>query len=122
MRFILDQGLPRSTVQHLAASGVTAEHVGDLGMATATDEAILDLAKQQQAAVVTLDADFHRLLAISRATTPSVVRLRIQGLKGDKLASMLAQVIATAAAELAAGAVVSVNETRIRIRSLPIRR
>ena len=120
MKLILDQGLPRSAVQRLAAAGIIAEHVGDLGMATAADDAILAIALQMQAVVVTLDADFHQLLANSRAAAPSVVRIRIEGLKADRLATLLAQVIAVAEAELLAGAVVSVNEDRIRVRSLPI--
>lgn len=41
MKFLLDQGLPRSTVTHLEAAGITAEHVGDLGLATASDATIL---------------------------------------------------------------------------------
>ncbi len=39
--FLLAQGLPRSMVQHLMAIGLEAKHVGDSGLATATDEAIL---------------------------------------------------------------------------------
>ena len=77
---------------------------------------------QQQAVVVTLDADFHHLLAASRSTLPSVVRIRIEGLKGDQLAAILVQVIAAAGTELSAGAVVSVTANRIRVRSLPIGR
>jgi predicted nuclease of predicted toxin-antitoxin system len=122
MKLLLDQGLPRSTVKHLAAAGIIAEHVGDLGMAIATDQAILDFARQQQAVVVTLDADFHHLLAASGATAPSVIRFRIEGLKGEHLSVILVQVIATAGAELSAGAVVSVAEHRMRVRSLPIGR
>ena len=122
MKFLLDQGLPRSTMQHLAAAGISAEHVGDLGMAAATDELILDAARQRQAVIVTLDADFQRLLAATRATSPSVVRIRIEGLKGDRLAAIVAQVVAVAGVELAAGAAASVTETRIRVRSLPIGR
>lgn len=38
MTFLLDQGLPRGTVAELATRGLTAEHVGNLGMAKATDE------------------------------------------------------------------------------------
>ena len=37
MKLLLDQGLPRSTVRHLAAVGIAAEHVGDIGMAAAAD-------------------------------------------------------------------------------------
>jgi len=120
MKLLLDQGLPRSTIKHLADAGIVAEHVGDLGMASATDEVILEAARQRSAVVVTLDADFHQLLAISRSTTPSVVRIRIEGLKGDQVANILARVINAASADLDAGAVVSVTETRIRVRSLPI--
>jgi predicted nuclease of predicted toxin-antitoxin system len=67
MKLLLDQGLPRSTVKHLAAVGIPVEHIGDLGMSAATDDAILQVARQRQAVLVTLDADFHRLLAASRA-------------------------------------------------------
>ncbi len=77
MKLLLDQGLPRSTVKHLAAAGMAAEHVGDLGMSRAKDDAILETARQLKAVVITLDADFHHLLAASRATLPSVVRMRI---------------------------------------------
>jgi predicted nuclease of predicted toxin-antitoxin system len=120
MKLLLDQGLPRSTVKYLADVGLTAEHIGDLGMARAADDVILDAARQRDAVVVTLDGDFHQKLAAARATSPSVVRIRIEGLKGDQLARILIQVISTAAAELAAGAVVSVTPGRIRVRALPI--
>lgn len=122
MRLLLDQGLPRSTVRHLADMGIAAEHVGDLGMARAADSQILDVASERQAVVVTLDADFHALLATSHATSPSVVRIRIEGLKGGGLASLLGQVLAAAGAEIEAGAVVSVTSRRIRVRLLPIGR
>ncbi len=120
MKLLLDQGLPRSTVQHLARMGIAAEHVGDLNMARAADVDILDVARERQAVVVTLDADFYALLATSNATGPSVVRVRLEGLKGQQLAALLAQVLAVASAELEAGAVLSVTARRIRVRLLPI--
>ena len=120
MKLLLDQGLPRTTVKYLADAGIVAEHVGDLRMARFADDAILEAARQRDAIVVTLDADFHQMLAASHATSPSVVRIRIEGLKGEQLAAILAQVIATASAELTAGAVVSVTPGRIRVRALPI--
>lgn len=122
MRLLLDQGLPRSTVRHLAGMGIAAEHVGDLSMAAATDASILDAARKRQAAVVTLDADFHALLAKSGVVSPSVVRIRIEGLQGEQLASLLGQVLAIAGVEIEAGAAVCVTARRIRVRLLPIGR
>ena len=52
---------------HLAAQGVVSEHVSSLGMSSASDEDILKEAERQQATVVTLDADFHQILATTRA-------------------------------------------------------
>jgi predicted nuclease of predicted toxin-antitoxin system len=120
MKLLLDQGLPRSAVKHLANAGLIAEHVGDLGMSQAADDVILAAARQRDAIVVTFDADFHQTLAARRATSPSVVRIRIEGLKGDQVAAILRQVISVASAELEAGAVVSVTPARIRVRALPI--
>ena len=121
MKLLLDQGLPRSTVQHLASIGIVAEHVGDLGLARAADSLILDIARQRQAIVVTLDADYHALLARSHAINPSVVRIRIEGLKAEQLASIIGQVLAVAPVELEAGAALSVTEGyQIRMHQLPI--
>ena len=122
MKFFLDQGLPRSTVDHLGVVNIDAKHVGQLGLSSASDAAILDEARVRSAVVVTLDADFHKLLALSQKSSPSVIRIRIEGLKGDQLALVLKQVISTAKTELIDGAAVSVTPARIRVRLLPIRR
>ena len=122
MKLLLDQGLPRSTVRHLAGKGIAAEHVGDLGLARATDAFILGVVRERHAAVVAFDADFHALLAATRATNPSVVRIRLEGLNGEQVAAILEQVLAVAGPEIEAGAVVSVTAHRIRVRLLPIGR
>jgi len=57
MRLLLDQGLPRSTVHHLDAAGVESAHVGEKGLATASDAEIIDFARQDGWIVVTLDAN-----------------------------------------------------------------
>lgn len=122
MKLLLDEGLPRSTVKHLASVGIAAEHIGELGMSAAADSVILDAARERSAVVVTLDADFHRLLATSGAISPSVIRLRMQRMKGHQLAGILGHVVSRVCAELEAGALVSVTPLRIRVRVLPIRR
>lgn len=120
MQFLIDQGLPRSTVAELQVRGHVAHHVGLLGMAKSADEQILETARHSGAVVATLDADFHTLLAINRSTDPSVIRIRIEGLKGNEIAETLDRVVAVAEPELQAGAAVSVTRTSIRVRRLPL--
>ena len=67
MRFLLDQGLPRSTVAHLQTKAIEAEHVGDLGLARASDETILTESRNRGAVVVTLDSDFHETISMENS-------------------------------------------------------
>lgn len=120
IEFLLDQGLPRSTVQHLQGMGLQSLHVGNLGLAAATDETILNAGRDRGAIVVTLDSDFHALLARSKASAPSVIRIRIQGLKGDGVARVIQQVIQAVEGDLLAGAAVTVTERRLALRRLPL--
>lgn len=121
MKVLLDQGLPCSAARLLRDVGIDAVHTGQCGLATANDADILEVARRQGRVVFTLDADFHTLLAMSRAAAPSVVRIRIEGLRADKLAALAQLVVERCRDELAQGAMVSVTEDRIRVRGLPIR-
>ena len=120
MRLLLDQGLPRSTAALLRGARHDAVHLGEIGMATADDTEVLEHARQEGFTVVTLDADFHTLMALSGTLKPSVIRVRTEGLRGDALAEILLAVVERCQADLDAGALVSVKEGRVRIRTLPL--
>ena len=120
IKLLLDQGLPRSAASHLASSGIDAVHLGDLGASTLSDTAILELARSQGRTVVTLDADFHALLAASRARSPSVIRIRIEGLRGGELADLLLVVLQKCDSDLVEGVAVTVQPHRLRLRRLPL--
>jgi predicted nuclease of predicted toxin-antitoxin system len=64
--------------------------------------------------------DFHALLARSGARQPSVVRLRVQGKNVTDLCAPMISVLDACAAQLQAGAVVTADETRARMRRLPL--
>jgi predicted nuclease of predicted toxin-antitoxin system len=75
------------------ALGWDVVHVGDLGMATASDKEILGRALVERRAVVTLDADFHTILALENASGPSVIRIRIEGPRGPELAALIRRAV-----------------------------
>jgi predicted nuclease of predicted toxin-antitoxin system len=121
-RILLDQGLPRSAAGHLRGYGFDAVHTGDIGLGTADDAVILQHARDEDRMVVTLDADFHRLMALAGATQPSVIRIRIEGLRGEELAQLILSVVHACAEDLASGSLVSVQENGVRLRRLPLPR
>lgn len=120
MKLLLDQGLPRSAVDLLCQAGIDTVHVGDIGHAFADDSVILKIGQDSGRVVVTLDADFHTLLALSGATSPSVIRIRIESLRGEGLANLLQKVLSQCENDLEQGAVVTVQAGRIRLRCLPL--
>ncbi len=72
--------------------------------------------------IVSADTDFTLMLAVSGATSPSLVLLR----SADRLApadqaDLILVNLPTVLKELDAGAVVSLSTTRLRVRPLPIR-
>lgn len=121
MRLLLDQGLPRDAAGLLRDNGHDAEHVGDLGFAQATDSDILRLAREQNRVVVTLDSDFHMLLAFESARQPSVVRVRQEGLRAEELIVVINEVLTRCAPALIEGAAVTVVGRNIRLRRLPFK-
>ena len=120
MRFLLDQGIPQSVAAHLSAQGFDAVHVQSLGMSRSTDRLILQRARAEQRTVITLDADFHALLAVGNESSPSVIRIRREGLRGDELAKLLHRIWPMIQAQVEAGAMVTITEKNVRIRRLPL--
>lgn len=116
----MDQGLPVSAAERLTRRGYPSEHASRLGLAHASDPELLRVAAEQGAVMLTLDSDFHRLIALANAERPSVILLRDQGLKGEGVAELVAAVAARHERELTAGALLTVRGGTIRIRALPI--
>jgi len=89
-------------------------------MSQSTDRTILNFALAQDRTVVTLDADFHTLLAVANESCPSVIRIRQEGLKGREVAALLLVIWSRIEAQIQRGAMVTVTEKTIRVRNLPL--
>jgi len=120
IRLLLDQGLPHTTVKHLDNSSWDVQHVSDVGLSLSSDREILNAAQKDSRTVVTLDADFHTMLALDGASTPSVIRIRREGLKGKELAELLSVIWPKIEENVIQGAMVTVTENSIRIHNLPV--
>ncbi len=119
-RILLDQGLPRSAVKILGIQGWDVLHTGDIDLSSASDREIIEYARKEDRIVITLDADFHAILAVENAREPSVIRIRQEGLRGDALAELIEKIWPKIQSQLETGALVTVTEKSIRVRKIPI--
>jgi predicted nuclease of predicted toxin-antitoxin system len=120
MKLLLDQGLPHSAATMLSEKGIDTIHVMEIGYAQAEDQDILLKAGEEGRVIVTIDSDFHALVALTGETFPSVIRLRMQGLTAQGLTDLLASVLDQCREYLEQGALVTVQSDKVRIRKLPI--
>ena|ERR1019366_1800183 len=120
MKLLLDQGTPRSAATILCRAGFDAVHTGEIGLAEAEDSEIIRRASDENRIVITLDADFHAQLALTQSQKPSVIRIRIEGLRAEEFSGLLQNVLNQCADDLKAGAMISVNDFQIRVRRLPV--
>jgi predicted nuclease of predicted toxin-antitoxin system len=122
VRFLVDANLSPRLAASLVGAGHDAVHVSDVGMSRATDAAILEMADRQHRVVVSADTDFGTLLAVSNRRGPSVLLIRLTSPRRvEQVASVVHENLPAVADALEAGAVVVLEDARVRIRSLPMR-
>lgn len=121
MRFLIDNALSPLVAEGLRQMGHNSVHVRDYGLQSAPDIEIFARAVQEHRVIVSADTDFGSLLALWEAAEPSVVLFRGAGTRrpDQQITQLLANLGAVEDA-LAEGAIVVFEETRIRVRRLPI--
>jgi predicted nuclease of predicted toxin-antitoxin system len=120
MKYLIDEDLPYTAAALATSGGVSAIHVIDVGLNEAEDEAVVAYALAERLVIVTLDGDYHRILAVGRMVAPSIIRSRIEGMKGPAVAALIRRIDAEFSAVLAGGVAMTVDEHQVRWRSLPL--
>ena len=108
------------TVALLREQGWDIVRAPELLPVDAPDEQVLERARADGRVVVTQDLDFSTLLALSGEDRPSVVTLRLATSDPEIVARRLLEVLPEVGEALQEGSAVTVEETSVRIRKLPV--
>ena len=104
----------------LTDRGHDAVHVANLGLHSATDAGILARAKLEARTVITADLDYPHLLALARATEPSLILFRDGDWSETDMIIRMGEVLASLTEADIVRSIVVVERDRVRRRRLPI--
>jgi predicted nuclease of predicted toxin-antitoxin system len=120
-RVLLDEGLPLRAAQWLRDRGIDAIHAREAGLAAAPDAGILKFALAERRVCITLDHDFHGILAETAANAPSVILLRIQQASYIEAAVVIERLLKEFHSQLVQGIALTASARGVRFRKLPLK-
>jgi predicted nuclease of predicted toxin-antitoxin system len=120
MKFLLDENLPAYYCELFQSLGFECTHVTHHRLTNTPDEVIRQFARQEDFVIVTFDLDFSRLTALDNVIKPSVLTFRTSKMSLDFLRSFLQIHLLELVSFLEKGALVTVNDRKIKIKQLPM--
>jgi predicted nuclease of predicted toxin-antitoxin system len=122
VRILVDMSVDVRVADWLRSQGHDAVHLRDEGSHRMPNGEIFEKAVSEARIVLTADLDFGEIAATLKETAGKVLLLRLQNSRAANVIRRLDSVLPRVEGDLAAGAVVIVEESRHRVRPLPIGR
>jgi len=122
MKILIDMNLSPNWATVLREASIEAVHWSQVGRATTPDPAIMAYAAANGFVILTNDLDFGIALAIADGEKPSVVQIRGEDLRPVSIGSHVVQALRQMQVELEAGALLTIDPKRTRLRLLPLRK
>jgi predicted nuclease of predicted toxin-antitoxin system len=120
VRLLADIHISPRTVAFLRSLNHDVLRIEELLPVTASDEAIVDAAAKEGRAILTQDLDFSALIALAGRSAPSVISLRLSSVRIEHINAVLQRVLPSVEKDVHEGAIITVEDHRIRRRPLPI--
>jgi predicted nuclease of predicted toxin-antitoxin system len=122
MKILIDMNLSPSWARVLNEAGIQAVHWSQVGLATTPDPAIMAYAAANGFVILTNDLDFGIALATADKEKPSVAQIRGEDLRPVSIGNHVVLALRQMQEELEAGALLTIDPKRTRIRLLPLRK
>lgn len=122
MKFLIDMNLSPEWVTVFKRNGWEALHWSEVGDPRAADRCIMDWARTNGYTIFTHDLDFGTMLAFTQAKGPSVIQIRTQDVTPKHLETIVMSALQQYRSLLDKGALIIVNEHKLRARILPLSR
>jgi predicted nuclease of predicted toxin-antitoxin system len=120
MKMLVDMNLSPRWVSVLGAAGIEAAHWSTLGAHNAPDSQMMAYARANNYVVLTHDLEFSAILAATHGEKPSVVQVRAEDVSAEVIGKQVIIALRQMATELDAGALLTVDPSRTRLRVLPL--
>jgi predicted nuclease of predicted toxin-antitoxin system len=120
VKLLIDMNLSPLWVGFLEQHGFDTVHWSAVENPRAPDTTIMEWARAHSRVVLTHDLDFSRLLALTRASGPSVLQVRTEDVLPSAIGDLVVRALEQHAEILQAGAIAVVDPKASRARILPI--
>lgn len=122
MKFLLNENIAPSFSIFFQSIGWRVSHVVNLGLRVVSDSKVVEYAQRNGFFIITHDLDYSRIVSLLGSNRPSVLTLRLGKITFDKVTEIINNNRIQITHYLQQGALVTIDEEKIRYRSIPIHR